>query len=359
MPICVITGFLGSGKTTLLNHILSNRQGLRAVVFVNEFGAVDVDGSLIRWRGSIDEDSVITLDNGCMCCEVNDDFGKQLRRVLQEHAGSIDAIFVETSGICDPGPMLATLEIEYLEFRTHLDCILAVVDAASVCGEEGRAGPPEAARLGLQETARAQVAHSDIVLLNKCDLLGGVESAGAAAAEAALLARLGRGGASPAQRLLRSEHAAVDLSLIVSFRPGGSRGGAGAGRAAARSPRPAKRARSASVLPALAYGHSKAALRASARSFAYTSDRPFDPLRFEAWVESGIPRSVCRAKGLLWMRGTPRHVVFQLAGNRTNPFETAGAAPPTGSKLVFIGEARALREGDEQAIAAALDTCLC
>ncbi|CAK0911935.1 unnamed protein product, partial [Prorocentrum cordatum] len=128
---------------------------------------------------------------------------------------------------------------------------------------------------------------------------------------------------------------------------------------AAPSARPAKRPRSGPALPALGYGHSKASLRASARSFVYTADRPFDPLRFEAWVEAGIPRSVCRAKGLLWMRGTPRHVVFQLAGARTNPFETAGDAPPAGSTLVFIGEARALREGDERAIAAALDACLC
>lgn len=93
----------------------------------------------------------------------------------------------------------------------------------------------------------------------------------------------------------------------------------------------------------------------------YRAERPFDPLKFEAWLEAGgPPRSICRAKGLLWMRGVPRHVVFQLAGSRTNPFETmSGGSSPSESKVVFIGEARALRDGDEASVAAALDACLC
>lgn len=107
--------------------------------------------------------------------------------------------------------------------------------------------------------------------------------------------------------------------------------------------------------------HTAETLRAGVRSFVYTADRPFDPLRFEAWIEAGgPPRSICRAKGLLWVRGVPRPVIFQLAGARTNPFETLDSdLPPTSSRLIFIGEARAMQDGDEAAITMALDKCLC
>merc|ERR1711879_621345 len=79
-------------------------------------------------------------------------------------------------------------------------------------------------------------------------------------------------------------------------------------------------------------------LRSRLNSFVYRSDRPFDPIKFEALVEAGgPPRSIYRAKGLLWMRGIPRKVVFQLAGSRTNPFETIAGPVPSDSRIVFIG----------------------
>merc|ERR1719197_1454393 len=106
MPICLITGFLGAGKTTLVNHILTNSQGLRAAVFVNEYGTVDIDGALIRWQGQIDEDRVISLSNGCICCQVNDDLARQLAKLLETRRDAVDVVIIETSGVCDPEPVL-------------------------------------------------------------------------------------------------------------------------------------------------------------------------------------------------------------------------------------------------------------
>merc|ERR1711964_803527 len=107
-----------------------------------------------------------------------------------------------------------------------------------------------------------------------------------------------------------------------------------------------------------AYGaHAAKGLRSQAQSFVYEADRPFDPLKFEEWLEAGgPPRSIVRAKGLLWMHGVPRLVIFQLSGSRTNPFEAvADKQPPSHSTLVFIGEASALRDGDQSAITTALN----
>mmetsp|Transcript_5763 Transcript_5763/g.10308 ORF Transcript_5763/g.10308 Transcript_5763/m.10308 type:complete len:416 (+) Transcript_5763:63-1310(+) len=409
LPVCLLTGFLGAGKTTLLNHILRNREGLRAVVFVNEFGAVDIDGSLVRWQGALDEARVVTLDNGCICCEVNADLAGQLKSVLRRHARELDFVAIETSGICDPGPVLATLEcLDDLAFATHLDTVISVVDAASF--DQDSALPEGAAILKLEDTAKAQIAHSDVVLLNKCDLLGGVASKRAVQAEAALERHLrasAAGNAAKMPRILRTEQASVDLALITSvpsrlqtaglvpspLRADGplqkrprvevknslaiAAGLTEAASALSRSS-PETAACLAEASSALRRGkasvghsgvlrlsesfgaHSSKALRSRALSFVYQVDRPFDPLKFEEWIDAGgPPRSICRAKGLLWMQGIPRTVIFQLAGSRTNPFETAGSEEPTGSKLVFIGEANALRAGDEATVRAALDACLC
>ncbi|CAJ1335114.1 unnamed protein product [Effrenium voratum] len=359
LPVCIITGFLGSGKTTLLNHILRNQQGARVAVFVNEFGATDIDGDLIRWQGSIDEARVVTLDNGCMCCEVNDDLERQLRRVLQAQAAgstALDLLVIETSGLCDPAPVLTTLQQledvaggggeghhrysndseESFSFfsgnavSVHLDSVVTVVDASDYTDM-----PETAKALGLQETASRQLRQCDLLLLNKCDLVGGLNSERAVHLEERLAAAL----EDRPVRLLRCEHGNVDLALISSVE--------------ARQERAPKRPRLAE-----ASSHSAHGLRTSAVSFVYTADRPFDPLLFEEWVEAGgPPKSICRAKGLLWMQGIPRHVIFQLSGCRTNPFETVpGGSPPSSSRLVFIGAPAALEE--EAKVRRALDACL-
>ncbi|CAK9062730.1 unnamed protein product, partial [Durusdinium trenchii] len=185
LPVCIITGFLGAGKTTLLNHIL-NQQGARVAVFVNEFGSVDIDGDLIRWQGKIDEARVVTLDNGCMCCEVNADLQRQLRKILEVSCSNTDAgtpsaqkkapekldlLVIETSGLCDPAPVLSTLE-QLDDLAAQLGTVVTVMDASDLCDHV----PKSAQALSLQETAAQQIKYCDLVLLNKCDLLGGMDS---------------------------------------------------------------------------------------------------------------------------------------------------------------------------------------
>jgi len=217
LPVCIITGFLGTGKTTLLNHILQNQQGRRVAVFVNEFGSVDIDGDLIGWKGQIDEARVITLDNGCMCCEVNDDLQRQLRRVLeaQKHSPELDLLVIETSGLCDPAPVLSTLEqLEDLAVSLHLDSVVTVVDASDLEGSALKSKSAEA--LCLQDTAAQQIKYCDLILLNKCDLLGGLNSERVAQLQDQWADTLSKSQENP-PRILCCEHGAVDLALISNL----------------------------------------------------------------------------------------------------------------------------------------------
>lgn len=103
LPVTIVTGFLGSGKTTLLNHILASPHGLRIAVIVNELGEIGIDGELIV---SADND-MLELNNGCICCSVNNDLIDGIFRVL-ERDQPVDYLIVETTGIADPLPIILT-----------------------------------------------------------------------------------------------------------------------------------------------------------------------------------------------------------------------------------------------------------
>ena len=157
IPATVVTGFLGSGKTTLINRILNEQHGKKLAVIVNEFGEISIDGQLVVHD---DQAELVEFNNGCLCCTVRGDLIETLGR-LQERAGKLDGILIETTGLADPAPVASTFFVaDDVKAGIRLDAFVTVVDAVNL-----------EANLAQSNEAVEQVAFSDVILINKIDLV--------------------------------------------------------------------------------------------------------------------------------------------------------------------------------------------
>ena len=179
VPVLLLTGYLGSGKTTLVNHILTNRKGIKFAVIVNDIGEVNIDASLIQKGGVVaqKDDSLVALQNGCICCTLKMDLVDQLSDLVKSQ--QFDYIVIEASGICEPEPIARTISTipkmnpKYTEFGTpRLDCIVTVVDALRMQSEFACGGDLEREDIGEEDIENLlvqQIEFCNIVLLNKID----------------------------------------------------------------------------------------------------------------------------------------------------------------------------------------------
>ncbi|MBP3775861.1 MAG: GTP-binding protein [Prevotella sp.] len=177
IPVLLLTGYLGSGKTTLLNRILQNKKGIKFAVIVNDIGEVNIDADLIEKGGVVGQkdDSLVALQNGCICCTLKMDLVEQLRDITKMHR--FDYIVIEASGICEPGPIAQTicsipsLGPEYVkDGYLQLDCIVTVVDALRMRDEFE--GGNDLLRQNIDEEdienlVIQQIEFCNIILLNK------------------------------------------------------------------------------------------------------------------------------------------------------------------------------------------------
>ena len=176
-PVLLLTGYLGSGKTTLLNHILNNKKNIRFAVLVNDIGEVNIDASLIQKGGIVgqSDDSLVALQNGCICCTLKMDLVRQLSEIMG--MAKFDYIVIEASGICEPEPIARTIcsmprmGEEYTRFGVpRLDCVVTVVDALRMqsefdCG--GKLLGSAIAEEDIENLIIQQIEFCNIVLLNK------------------------------------------------------------------------------------------------------------------------------------------------------------------------------------------------
>lgn len=177
IPVLLLTGYLGSGKTTLVNHILSNGQGIKFAVIVNDLGEVNIDANLIQKGGVVDQkdDSLVALQNGCICCTLKMDLVEQLRDLAK--MGKFDYIVIEASGICEPEPIARTIcsipsmSEEYTRYGTcRLDRIVTVVDALRMrdefaCGDD--LARKDLGEEDIENLLIQQIEFCDMILLNK------------------------------------------------------------------------------------------------------------------------------------------------------------------------------------------------
>ena len=177
MPILLLTGYLGSGKTTLVNRILKNEKGIRFAVIVNDIGEVNIDATLIQQGGMVGkkDDSLVALQNGCICCTLKTDLMQQIVEIMK--MDKFDYIVIEASGICEPEPIAQTITSMkaiggvYKEFGTpRLDCIVTVVDALRMVDEFGCGENLERKDLeeeDIENLIIQQIEFCNILLLNK------------------------------------------------------------------------------------------------------------------------------------------------------------------------------------------------
>lgn len=203
IPATIITGFLGSGKTTLLNHILTADHGKRIAVIENEYGEVDIDGSLVAAKTTGSED-IVMLNNGCLCCTVRGDLVRMISELVNRKKGKFDHIVIETTGLANPAPIIQTFYAEDQIFNdVKLDGVVTLVDAKHAGFHLDEVKPK-----GVVNEAVEQIAYADHIIVNKIDLVGELDIA-------SLVQRIRN--INRMAQLKRTEFGKVDLDYVLGI----------------------------------------------------------------------------------------------------------------------------------------------
>jgi G3E family GTPase len=346
LPVTIITGFLGSGKTTLLNHILTNQQGLKTAVLVNEFGEIGIDNELIVSTN----DNMVELSNGCICCTINNDMVEAVYKIL-ERQEAIDYLVVETTGLADPLPVALTFLGTELRDMTRLDSIITVVDAENFSLD-----------LFNSQAAYSQITYGDIILLNKADL---VDEAKLTNLEDRI--REMKEGA----RILRTVRGEVPLGVLLSvglfesdkYFDAEEASGHGHDHDHEHEHHHDRDHHDHSACDHdhgqcvhdhdhHHHHHSNHLEEDGFTSVSFQSDRPFDIKKFQYFLDHQLPEKVFRAKGILWFNESPKRHIFHLSGKRFSLDDDEWKGTPK-NQLVLIGQ-----DLDHEKLRSQIEHCL-
>ena len=380
-PVLLLTGYLGSGKTTLLNRILANEKGIKFAVIVNDIGEVNIDAQLIQDGGVVGQgdDSLVALQNGCICCTLKMDLVKQLNDIINTQR--FDYIVIEASGICEPAPIAQTvstypklIDAKLLKYgAARLDAIVTVVDALRMRDEFGLGDKLQEKHLDEEDLASLviqQIEFCNIILLNKASEISKDELAHLKAVVRAI---------QPKAEIMECDYGNIELEKILNTQLFDFE----------------KVATSASWIEAMQeeehehhhghhhehhHHHEGEALEYGIETFVYYRRKPMSLTAFDEYVTSQWPKGVIRAKGMCYFAdGTETCYLFEQAGkqfNITNAGQWYATMPDDErnallernpqlkadwdnkygdrmQKIVFIGQ-----KLDRAAIEAQLDKCL-
>jgi G3E family GTPase len=338
LPVTIITGFLGSGKTTLLNHILTNQQGVKTAVLVNEFGEIGIDNELIV---STDQ-NMVELSNGCICCTINNDLVDAVYKVLAREE-KLDYLVVETTGLADPLPVAMTFLGSELRDLTRLDSIITVVDAANYSLD-----------LFNSEAALSQITYGDVILLNKTDLV-----------DETTLQELEKkiNNIKEGSRIIRTTKSQVPLPLILSvglfesdkYFDDHTKEHDDHSHCEHEHDDHSSCDHEHHEHHEHHHDHSNHLENDGFTSISYQSDKPFSIRRFQYFLDNQLPTNVFRAKGIMWFEESPQRHIFHLCGKRfTIDDDQWKNENKKQNQLVLIGQ-----NLDSETLLQQLENCIC
>lgn len=316
-PVVLITGYLGSGKTTLLNNLL-RQEKRRVALIVNDMGSINVDAEILKKNGSnVTECPMFELQNGCICCTLREEFIKQIEKI--SNLDTVDVVFVEASGISDPGAVSASF-LAYEEdnpgTNVYLTSVVTVVDADRIYREflddlkKQKADKSATDENNLTEEEIStlivdQIEFCNFIVLNKCDLLDEKQLA-----EVELIIR----DFQPRVPIFHSVNGNIDIDQITTTEPFNYEqiDSSSAIQKAINSLNEPNRATEGCTGE---YGIS---------SFVFEEKRPFNRERFMNFVNNNYPKELIRAKGYIWFSDADANVqLFEQAGRNSSVMTVA------------------------------------